>query len=754
MMSSRCASVVVFAGVVLSGWGAPAVRAGESARADQKTAPKRTMPPQTPQRPVTNVYHGTTVTDDYRWLEDWDDPEVKKWSDAQNAYTRGILDHLPHVAEIRARVKEILSAKTVSYSSLEYRSGKLFAIQREPPKEQPFLIVMSSPDAPQEARVLVDPNKIDSAGATSIDWYMPSPDGRLVAVSLSQAGSEAGDVHLFETATGKKVHEVIPRVNTGTAGGDLAWLPDATGFFYTRHPRPGEQPPSDLDFFQQIYFHELGTPTENDRYELGKEFPRVAEIQFAMHDPSGTLLASVQDGDGGEFAHFLRSPKRKWVRLADFKGRIKQVTFGMSGDLFLISREGAPRGKIIRVALSKLDLPNADSSDFDVSNAVAGAAQTIVPEGNDTVVTSFNHASPSLLVTHDRLYVIYQTGGPSELRVFNLEGKPLVGPEQLPLSSVGGLTRFEDGDVLFSTTSYVEPPAFHRFSAESGTTGKAVLATTSPLNFRDVEIIREFAMSKDGTKVPVNILIPKTARRDGPNPALLTGYGGYGVSLSPSYSAVRHVLMEQGMIWAVGNLRGGGEYGEPWHLQGNLTNKQNVFDDFAAVLRHTIDRGYTSAKKLAIEGGSNGGLLMGATFTQHPELVKTVVSHVGIYDMLRVELSPNGAFNIAEFGTVKDLDQFRALWAYSPYHHVEVDVPYPSVLFLTGANDPRVDPMQSRKMTAKLQSVVPAAVPILLRTSSNSGHGAGTALSERIEQTVDVFAFIFDQLGVEYQKKR
>jgi prolyl oligopeptidase len=202
----------------------------------------------------------------------------------------------------------------------------------------------------------------------------------------------------------------------------------------------------------------------------------------------------------------------------------------------------------------------------------------------------------------------------------------------------------------------------------------------------------------------------------------------------------------------VANLRGGGEYGESWHRQGNLTKKQNVFDDFAAVLRHMIERGYTNPKKLAIEGGSNGGLLMGAIVTQHPELVKTVVSHVGIYDSLRSELSPNGEFNIAEFGTAADPDQFRALHAYSPYHHVNAGVRYPSILFLTGANDPRVDPMQSRKMTARLQAAASGDVPILLRTSSNSGHGAGTALSERIEQTVDVYAFLFDQLGVTYRE--
>jgi prolyl oligopeptidase len=234
---------------------------------------------------------------------------------------------------------------------------------------------------------------------------------------------------------------------------------------------------------------------------------------------------------------------------------------------------------------------------------------------------------------------------------------------------------------------------------------------------------------------------------------VLYGYGGYGVNLTPRFQAAHKVLLEQGVIYAMANLRGGGEYGEAWHLQGNLTNKQNVFDDFAAAARHMIDRGYTSSDKLAILGGSNGGLLMGATMTQYPDLMRCVVSFVGIYDMLRVELSTNGAFNIPEFGTVKNPDHFRAMYAYSPYHNVRDSVAYPPTLFLTGANDPRVDPMQSRKMTARLQAATGGENPILLRTSADAGHGGDTALSERIEQTVDVDAFLLYFLGVDYRPR-
>jgi prolyl oligopeptidase len=692
-------------------------------------------PPATPKKPATDAYHGVSVTDDYRWLEDWNNTEVRKWSEAQNAYARGILDKLPGVETLRTRLTKILTAKTTSHSSPAFRGGRFFAIRRQPPKEQPFLVVMPSPEQPDKARVLVDPGALDKKGTTAIDWYVPSPDGRLVAVSLSRGGSETGDVHVYDTDSGKQVHEVIPRVNGGTAGGDLAWSPDGKGFFYTRYPRGTERPPADLDFYQQVYWHELGTPTEKDRYEMGKDLPRIAEIQLDVDDASGRLLASVQNGDGGEFAHFLRDPAGLWRQFTSFKDQIVYAVFGPRDDLYLVSHRDAPRGKVLRLAVAELSLDRASA---------------VVPEGKDAIVTDFSRriGRHTVLPAATRLYAIYQTGGPTEVRAFGLDDKPQEAPRQLPISTVGGLTRMGGDDLLFADGSYVEPRNYYLFREKSGQTAKLPLASPPPVDFSDIQVTREFAASKDGTRVPVNILAPRGLKRDGKNPCLVTGYGGYGVSLAPGFRPEWRVLFDLGFVVAVANLRGGGEYGEAWHKAGNLTHKQNVFDDFAAVLEHLIARGYTSPEHLAILGGSNGGLLMGATLTQHPGLVKAVVSFVGIYDMLRVELSPNGAFNVPEFGTVKDAAQFRALHAYSPYHHVQHGVKYPAVLFLTGANDPRVDPMQSRKMTARLQAATGSGSPVLLRTSAGSGHGLDTSLSERIEELVDVYAFLCAQLGV------
>jgi prolyl oligopeptidase len=692
-------------------------------------------PPETPKRPVTDTYHGVTVTDPYRWLEDGKSKEVQAWSDAQNAYARSVLDKLPGVESLRTRLTKILTAKTTSHSGLIWRGGKLFALRRQPPKEQPFLVVLPAPDEPDKARVLLDPTTLNKKGTTAIDWYVPSPDGRLVAVSLSQGGSESGDVHILDVDSGKEVFEVVPRVNGGTAGGDLAWSPDGKGFFCTRYPRGKERPPEDLDFYQQVYYHRLGTPSEEDRYELGKDLPRIAEIKLEMNNATGRLLASVQNGDSGQFAHFLRSPDGKWTQFSTFKDGIVDAVFGPREDVYLVSRRDAPRGKILRMPANAPDL--------------AGARE-VVPEGPEAIVTDFYGRTSryTVLPAASRLYVIYQLGGPTEIRTFDLDGKPEKGPKQLPISTVGEMARLSGDDLIFADGSYVEPRNLYLFRARLGETSRLPLTSPPPVDLADIQVVREFAVSKDGTKVPVNILIPKGARRDGKNPCLVTGYGGYALSRVPTFRPEWRVLFDHGFVVAEANLRGGSEFGEAWHRAGMLTNKQNVFDDFAAVLQHMIDQRYTSPEHLAIMGGSNGGLLMGATLTQHPNLMKAVVSFVGIYDMLRVELSPNGAFNIPEYGTVKDPTQFRALFAYSPYHHVKEGEKYPAVLFLTGANDPRVDPMQSRKMTARLQAATTSGAPVLLRTSAGSGHGLDTSLSERIEELVDVYAFLFAQLGV------
>jgi prolyl oligopeptidase len=691
-------------------------------------------PPTTRVEEATDTYHGTKVTDPYRWLEADEADEVTKWSDAQNSHARSILDKLPNVEAIRERVTAIMSDESPSYREVTFRGGKYFAIKNQPPKQQPLLVVLDSPTDLESERVVVDPNALDKTNGTSIDWYQVSFDGKLAAVSLSKGGSEAGDAHLFETETGKATGEVVPHVNTGTAGGDLAWAPNSKGFFYTRHPWPGERPEADRGFYQQVYFHALGTNPEEDRYEIGKKFPRIAEIQLRSDERTARVLATVQNGDGGEFALFLRGKDWKWKRIAEFKDRIVQAEFGPRDDLYLLSHVDAPRGKIQRLAISDLSIKNA---------------RTIIPQGKDTIEPSFMGPS-TMALTDNRLYLIYQVGGPSEVRAFDLNGKPHTAPKQQPLSTTFEIEPLTGDDVLIGSESYLEPVAFYKFSAAENTITKTALAKKSPVDLSDAEVVREFATSKDGTKVPVNIIRRKGMKLEGSGPALATAYGGYGVSITPTFRPNVSILLNNGFVFAEANIRGGGEFGKEWHLNGNLTKKQNVFDDFYGVMQHLVAQKYTSPERLAIMGGSNGGLLMGAMITQHPEAMRAVVSFVGIYDSLRVELSPNGEFNITEFGTVKNLEHFKALLAYSPYEHVTKGTCYPSILMLTGANDPRVEPMQSRKMVARLQAAQSCDKPILLRTSGDTGHGSGTPLDERINQTVDVYSFILHELGVEY----
>lgn len=298
--------------------------------------------PDTAKRPVTDTYHGTTVVDDYRWLEDWELAEVKAWSESQNQYARSVLDHLPGVEKIRHRVTEIMTAKTARFYDVKYSGGHWLAMKNVPPLQQPFLLVADSPDADAEQRVLVDPNIIDASGATSIEWYKPSHDGKLVAVCLSIGGREVGDVKVYDVATGNELDDFVPRVHTGTAGGDLAWAADNRGFYYTGHPREGEREEVDMNFYQQVYFHELGTPTADDRYEIGNDFPRIAETRVEVDATTGRVIATVQFGDGGEFAHYLRDTNGNWQQFSEFGDRIIQAEFGKHDDIYIISRRCPP----------------------------------------------------------------------------------------------------------------------------------------------------------------------------------------------------------------------------------------------------------------------------------------------------------------------------------------------------------------------------------------------------------------------------
>jgi prolyl oligopeptidase len=681
-------------------------------------------PPPSPVQIVNDEYQGVKVADPYRWLEKAEDPAVQEWTKNQAASARTFLDALPHLADFQAKLEKWNNFQSSSYRGLRFRGGRYFVLRLSPPKSQPELIVLSSLENVKSARILVDPIALDAGGTTAIDFYEPSLDGKYVAVSLSKGGSEIGDVHFYSVADGKELPGVLPSVNRPTGGGSVAWNADASGVYYTRYPHEGEKPKADLDFFQQVFFHKLGTDPKTDVYSIGKEFPRIAEIRLDSSLDGKYLLATVANGDGGEFAHYVLPRGGEWKQLTRFEDKITQGELGHHDDLYLVSLKDSPKGKVLRL---------------DLKDPSLAKAPVVVAE-NEFVIDR-------VLPTPNALFLGYLAGGPSELREFALDGAPKKKIAIPAASSVGGLTETGDG-IAFSSQSYTQPPVWYTYAPRRGMK-KTALEKKSPVSFADVQIERDFAVSKDGTKVPLTILFKKGVKRNGANPALLYGYGGYGISMEPYFRADLHLWLEHGGVYAVANLRGGGEFGEAWHKAGNLTKKQNVFDDFVACAQRLIELKYTSPAHLAIEGGSNGGLLMGAALTQHPELFRAAVSHVGIYDMLRVETDANGAFNVTEFGSVKDPEQFKALYAYSPYHHVAEGTQYPATLLLTGANDGRVNPYHSKKMAARMQAVSKDR-PVLLRVTFDGGHGIGSSIKQRVSEEADVYAFLFSQLGMTY----
>jgi prolyl oligopeptidase len=677
--------------------------------------------PYSPRHIVKDCYHGIEVNDPYRWLEDSENAEVRAWSTAQVDLTRQYLDAVPQRADFYDRLSQIYKSSSAEYYRLQSRPQHLFALKHQPPLQQPLLVMLNSADALASERIVLDPNQLDPSGGTAIDFYSASLDGSLVAVSLSTGGSERGDVHIYDTRTGAALPDVIRFVQIPTGGGSVAWNAAGDGLYYTRYPRPGERPDGELDFYQQIYYHPLGQPASQDAYVIGADFPAIAECQLAVTPDGQYLLLLVHNGDGGEVAHYLRDPLGNWTQLTHFTDQIQDASLGPDQNLYLLSRQDAPRGKILRVPLSTPRL---------------SAAQVIVPHG-ELAIRGF-------LPTQNLLYITEMDGGPSRLRAVDHTGRPAFEVPAEPVSAVYTMVREQGDTILFMSGSYVSPFGWSRFDPAIGLAQKTALVSSSPVNFDDCEVVREFATSRDGTRVPLNILRRKNLVLDGSSPALLTGYGGYGIGLVPFFDARLRLWMDMGGVFAVANLRGGGEYGEAWHKAGNLVNKQNVFDDFIACALHLIQRGYTSPRRLCIEGGSNGGLLMGAAFTQRPDLFCAVAAHVGIYDMLRVETDSNGAFNVTEFGTVNNPQHFEALYDYSPYHRV-CQGTYPAILFTTGEHDGRVLPYHSRKMAALMQSTG-SPNPVLLRINS-AGHGIGTALEEQIAQDADVFAFFASQLN-------
>lgn len=693
------------------------------AEVGQANAPALQAAPATNKQPVTDSFGSITVRDDYRWLEQLNDPKVKAWAEKQNERSQEFLNALPGRAQLAAEIKKLISSTPPSLALIQVVADKIFALKVDPAKQQPFVVVVNSADDPSSEKAVCDPNAIDPFGKTSIDWFVPSPDGKTVAVSLSKNGTEDGDLCFFDVETGKQLPDVIKHVQFPTGGGSAAWTKDSTAVFYTRYPREGERPDEDLHFYMQVYLHKLGSPESEDTYSIGKEFPKIGEVALQSNADSDYIVATVANGDGGDYAHFVYGPDKSWHQITKFEDQIKTGVLGFGSAFYAISLQDAPHGKIVKFAL---DTPDAKP-------------QVEVPAGDGVI--------QKLVVTTDRIVVQTLVGGPSGLDSYNLDGSD---HKNLPLPPISNVADLGAGKnlVLVEIGSYTELAKWFKYDTENNQLAATKLSLEAPVNFADLEVTRDFAVSKDGTKVPLNIVHKKGISLDGSHPTILYGYGGFGLSEVPKARLAYRAWYDLGGIFVDANIRGGGEYGEEWHKGGNLTNKQNGFDDFAACAQYLLDHNYTSTSKLGMLGGSNGGLLMGAMITEHPNLMRAVVSKVGVYDCLRDEFWPNGAFLTTEYGSVKDPVQLKALLGYSPYQHVVDGTKYPAILMTAGLNDGRVAPYNSFKFTARLQAAAAPGNPILLRVNS-FGHGIGSSLDQQVADQTDTFSFFAYELGVE-----
>lgn len=674
--------------------------------------------PPTPRLDVVDTLHGELVADPYRWLEDGSSPETRTWTERQNALTEAYLARVPGRDRIRARLEQLLGIGVLGVP-LPAR-GRYFYFRRDGNQNQPVLYWRAGVTGPD--RAAVDPNTLNVAGTTALDWFYPSWDGRLLAYGLSEDGSEQSVLHVLEVETGAILDDRIPR----TRAASLAWVPDGSGFYYTRYPAPGRVPPGEEHYHRALFYHRLGTDPESDRLIFQ---PREKEFwPGASVSPDGRwlLISVARTFDQTDLYLQDLELDRPLVPVAEslpaiFEGEIAH------GRLFIRTNLGAPTYRLYQTTPERPD---------------RGGWREIVAPRPDAVLES-------LTIARDRLALSYLERASARLRVSDLDGRR---QEEVALPTLGSLfgvhAEWNGSEIFYGFSSYTVPPTVYRIDLSASQTAlwRRVEAQVDPAAFQVHQVSYS---SRDGTPISMFLVHRADLQRQGNNPTYLTGYGGFAISMTPAFSRSLLLWLEAGGVLAVPNIRGGGEYGESWHQAGILGSKQNSFDDFIAAAEWLIEQRYTRPERLAAAGGSNGGLLVGAVLTQRPELFQAVLIQVPLLDMLRYHHFLIARLWIPEYGSPDDPDQFRWLRSYSPYHHVQDGRAYPAVLLATAESDTRVDPMHARKMAARLQAASSADRPILLRLESRAGHGAGKPLSKVLDELADSWTFVFSELGVE-----
>ena len=717
--------IAAIVGLAACAGGGNAAKSGEPGT---QVAPGLRGYPFAASRTATENYFGITVSDDFTWLENAGDPVTRAWLAAENAYSRRYLDAMPARAALRQRLQTLIGSTSNAYSALIERGGVVFALKTAPPLQRPILVALRSADDVASERVVFDPNEAAPDGSLAIDFFRPSQDGRRVAVVLSADGGQAGAVRVIDLATGQALPDQAARVVSAAGGGDIAWSAGNSGFFCTQYAAPGSRPVADGQGQAQVVFHRLGSAPAQDRVELSAGLPRLARVRLESARDGRSVLALVENGRGGDVSLYLKSSDANgegaWRRLAAEADGVRDAQFGDDEALWIRSIANAPRGKVLRLPLSETKTINWDK--------VA------------TIATPLEGAVQRFAVAGGTLYLAEGQTGPSRLRTIDVRTKRGSVVALPAMSGVAALVRTGRNDVLAQVVSYVDAPLWMHVGG--GRTKRTPLVTTSDANFNDSDVVREFATSRDGTPVPVDILRRKGTRLDGHNPVLLTVGGAMGPGSTPDFEAARRVWLDRGGVIAVASLRGAPESGEAWRADGLRTKRQNSFDDFIAAADHLVKRGYTQPALLGIRGRGDGAVVMGAALTQRPDLFRAVVAATGRYDMLRLERDAAGEYDTPEFGSVKERAQFEALFAWSPLRAVRDGGNYPSVLLLAGDRDGRVNPAQSRKMAARLQQANPSGRVALLRTDVSSGQSAQATLTETVDQATDEFGFFLNEV--------
>ena len=671
---------------------------------------------------VVDTLHGVRVPDPYRWLEDGESDEVKTWTAAENAVTRDRLDAIAGREKLKAEITELLQIGTVGAPTIRASKATIryFHQKREGAQNQPNLLVRDGHAG--NDRVLIDVASLSSDGTTALDWWFPSWDGALVAWGKSESGSEESVLHIRDVVTGKDLKDTIDR----TRHASIAWLPDGKSFYYSRYPEPGTVPVGEEKYHSRIYLHVLGQDPKNDKRIFGDGRDKT-DIPQVMISPNGRwLVVRVHMGwdKSDVFVKDLRQAGAGFRPVVTGVGALFEPS-PENDRLYVMTNDGAPRYRLYEVDYAKLERDKW---------------KELIPEGKD-VLTSFEVLKSELVTT-------YLHDASSRLERFGLDGKSK-GAIALPAIGSASTTGTSTSDELFvSFTSYTTPPEVLRGDLRAGPS-LSMWDRVGALKDDDFEIQQLFATSKDGTKVPMFVISQKGMKKTGKNPTVLYGYGGFNVNQTPSFSARALTSVRNGAVWATAILRGGGELGEDWHKGGMLEKKQNVFDDLYACAELLFKERIASPETLGVVGGSNGGLLVSTAVTQRPELFRVGLSLVPLTDMVRYHHFRIAKLWIPEYGDPDKPEQFKFLYAYSPYHHVENGKKYPSMLFTTAESDSRVDPMHARKMAARMQEAQgDASRPILLRVETKAGHGAGKPVTKLADELTDELSFLLTELGV------